>query len=407
MRRLIQRAAPWLAVGVIALSAWLLWPGGTTTPPRLLDPATLASALPPAAEAGFETPDAAAVWTPELPRDLGPHPAFRTELWDLTGQLRDSAGRRYGLRLTLVRLGLRGPEAADARSSALAAQGLLLGRLSLVPEDGAPLHAERSSRTAAGLAGATAEPPVVWLEDWRLAVSGAEAGAGQLSVRLDDSRLDLRLVPQKAPITPAATLLDSGAGARPSGSADNAAALRWLAAPRLELAGQLLLAGAETRVTGSAWLDHLWGDAVGSAAGLAGSRGQLALNRFLLQLDDGSELLCIQLRRRAGGGTPVPTCLVIASDGGTRVLRRRALTLAPGEAAWRSPDGAATYPVHWQLAAPELDLQLDIHALHPDQELMLGERLWSGVVAIKGMRQGRPIAGGGRMDLSGYAAADS
>ncbi|MGD9299685.1 MAG: lipocalin-like domain-containing protein, partial [Thiohalocapsa sp.] len=220
MRRLIQRAAPWLAVGVIALSAWLLWPGGTTTPPRLLDPATLASALPPVAEAGFETPDAAADWTPELPRDLGPHPAFRTELWDLTGQLRDSAGRRYGLRLTLVRLGLRGPEAADARSSGLAAQGLLLGRLSLVPEDGAPLHAERASRTAAGLAGATAEPPVVWLEDWRLAVSGAEAGAGQLSVRLNDSRLDLRLVPQKAPITPAATLLDSGAGARPSGSAD-------------------------------------------------------------------------------------------------------------------------------------------------------------------------------------------
>ena len=144
----------------------------------------------------------------------------------------------------------------------------------------------------------------------------------------------------------------------------------------------------------------------GAGVGLAGTRGQLALNRFLLQLDDASELLCIQLRRRAGGGTPVPTCLVIAPDGGTRVLQRRALTLAPKEATWRSSDGAATYPVAWRLAAPGLDLSLDIRALQPDQEIMLGERLWSGAVAVEGERAGQPVAGGGRMDLSGYAPAD-
>ncbi len=404
MRRLLARALPWLVVALIALGAWRLWPGGETTAPGLLDPAALAAALPAAADAGFASLDTAAEWTPDLPRDLGPHPASRTELWDLTGQLRDSTGRRHGLRLTLVRLGLRGPAAVDARRSGLAAKALLLGRLSLVPEGREPIRAERASRTAAGLAGATAEPSTVWLQDWRLALGDAGAEDGRLTVTLDDIRLDLRLGAQKAPVTPATALLDGGAGRGAAG--DDAPALRWLAAPRLDVSGLLVVEGAETRVTGSAWLDHLWGDAAANASGLAGTRGQLAVNRFLLQLDDGSELLCIHLRRRAGGGTPVPTCLVIAPDGDTQVLRRRALTLAAGEASWRSAEGHASYPIHWQLTAPDLDLRLDIRALHPDQELVLGERLWSGAVAIDGEQRGRPIAGGGRMDLSGYAATD-
>ena len=37
--------------------------------------------------------------------------------------------------------------------------------------------------------------------------------------------------------------------------------------------------------------------------------------------------------------------------------------------------------------------------------LVLGERLWSGAVAVSGERAGRRIGGGGRMDLSGYAEA--
>ena len=408
MRSLLTRALPWLAVALIVLAAWWLWPGGDAASPRLLDPAALAAALPADGQDSFAALDATADWTPELPQDLGPHPAFRTELWDLTGQLRADDGRRYGLRLTLVRLGLRAPGEDGGRASGLAADALLLGRFALVPEDGDPLRAERASRTAAGLAGATTDPPEVWLEDWRLRSGGADSAggpaAGRLAVAAEGARLELALTSEKAPVTPAASLLTGGAGA--PGGQDRGPAFRWLAQPRLGLSGRLLREDAETRVSGSAWLDHVWGGAGGAGVGLAGTRGQLALNRFLLQLDDASELLCIQLRRRAGGGTPVPTCLVIAPDGGTRVLQRRALTLAPKEATWRSSDGAATYPVAWRLAAPGLDLSLDIRALQPDQEIMLGERLWSGAVAVEGERAGQPVAGGGRMDLSGYAPAE-
>jgi predicted secreted hydrolase len=406
MRGLPTWSLPWLAVALIVLGAWWLWPGGDAASPRLLDPAALAAALPAAGDDGFAELDLAADWTPELPQDLGPHPAVRAERWDLTGRVRDGAGRRYGLRLTLVRLGLRAPGEDGVRASKLAADALLLGRVALVPEDGEPLRAERASRTAAGLAGATADPPEVWLEDWRLRLAwgdgAGDGGAGRLTAAAEGTRLELALTPEKPVVTPAANLLTGAGAAGP----DTGPAFRWLAEPRLGLSGRLLRRGTETRVSGSAWLDHIWGAAGGAGAGLAGTRGPLALNRFLLQLDDGSELLCIHLRRRAGGGTPVPTCLVIASDGDTRVLRRRALTLAPKDATWRSSDGAADYPVAWRLEAPGLDLSLDIRALQPAQELVLGERLWSGAVAVDGEHAGRSVAGGGRMDLSGYAGAD-
>jgi predicted secreted hydrolase len=398
MGRPWARVLPLLAVALIALGAWRLWPGSEAQTARLLDPAALAAALPADADAGFEQLQEGADWAPLLPADLGPHPAFRTELWDLTGQLRDPAGRRFGLRLTLVRLGLRPPTQQRERPSRLAADALMFGRLALVPPAGKPVQVERVSRTAAGLAGATSAPAEVWLQDWRLRLSDGDKGAtlGRLEANADGMHLDLTLTTEKPVIAPVAKLLNGGgaaAGATPG--------FRWLAAPRLRVDGHLTRPDGDTAVTGSAWLDRVWGSAA-TGVGLAGTRGQLALNRFLLQLDDGSELLCIHLRRRAGGGTPLPTCLHVSASGNTRVLDRRDVTLFAGETKWQGAAGGAAYPLAWRLAAPALRLELDIEALHRDQEILLGERLWSGAVTASGERSGQPVAGGGRMDLSGY-----
>jgi predicted secreted hydrolase len=414
MHRPLRWLVPGLVISLIGLAAWRLWPGGAGPTATALDPAMLAAALPAPEVADTRDeqrgPAVDGDWTPDLPRDLGPHRDARTELWDLSGHLRDRHDDRYGFRLTLVRLALRPAGDGDARPSRLAADALLLGRFELIPADGEPLTAQRASRMAAGLAGAEDAPPRVWLEDWVLELAGADgaageaaagaAGAGRLRAGVEGVGLDLALTPAKPALAPAAQLLDGG------GRADRGPSFRWLAAPRLHVEGRLLRGDRELAVNGSAWLDKAWGEVIwGEAAGvggLSGTRGQLALNRFVLQLGDGSELLCIHLRRRAGGGTPIPTCLAVAADGSTRVLRRRELTLAPTDTSWRSPLSDALYPVRWRLAAPALGLDLAIRAQRPDREVDLGERVWSGAVTVGGERDGTAIAGGGRMDLSGY-----
>ncbi|WP_058555131.1 lipocalin-like domain-containing protein [Thiohalocapsa sp. ML1] len=396
----MRRLLPWLALALLALSAWWLWPSGGGVPRSALDPVAVAAALPAldAADGFAVLAPAGPDWLP-LPEDLGPHPDQRTELWDLSGQLRDAAGEPVGFRLTLVRVGLR---AAVERPATLAADAVLFGRFALVPKRAPPIQSERASRMAAGLAGAGAAPPAVWLEDWRLALP-ARGTDGRLRVAAGGVELDLTLRAVKDPIAPAAALL--GAAPRAAGGEDDGPGFRWFAAPRLAASGQLLRGGQALPVSGTAWLDRAWGGVAAlGAGGFGASRGQLALNRFLLQLDDGSELLCIQFRRRRGGGTPVPTCVAGAPDGGTRVLRRRELTLEPTAGAWRSPASGAVYPLNWRLAAPALGLDLTLAALTPAQELTLGEPVWSGAVTAQGERDGQAVRGGGRMELGGYAA---
>ncbi len=412
MQHRLQSALPWLVVAVIALGAWRLWPNDGAPSPSPLDPSVLAAALaevagtPPEDERSERDATLADAgpgmdldWQPKLPRDLGAHPEAGAELWDLTGALRDDAGARYGLRLTLIRLGLPAddlPDGDGVRPAGFATDALLLGRAALIPESGEPIHAELVSRAAAGLAGAAADQPRVWIEDWELIGSDRD-GRGRLRFSIEDKTLELALIPVKPVLTPSAALLTSGQ----PGDAGNAGP-RWFSQPRMTLAGRLLGAGEARDLEGTAWLDRAWGDDATVAASPGGTRGQLALNRFLLQLDDGTELLCIQLRRRTGGGTPVPTCLLNPKNGKPEVLRRRALALTPKQVDWYSAPSGAEYPLHWRLDAPTLGLELDVDALRPNQELPLAEPIWSGSVTARGSRNDAPIVATGRMDLSGY-----
>jgi predicted secreted hydrolase len=129
-----------------------------------IDPVLFAAALDTEAE-GFAPVDPG--WDFAFPRDQGPHPDYRTEVWDLSGQVVDDDGLRYGLRLTFVRIGLVPP--AKTRASTLAANAVLLARFAFIPEDGdAAKTSQRASRAAVGLAGADVAPWRVWLEDWSL-----------------------------------------------------------------------------------------------------------------------------------------------------------------------------------------------------------------------------------------------
>ncbi len=406
----------WLALPlvliVLAGLAYGLWPRGSASDGEGFDASALAAALAEmdkdaGAGADAEAGELGETRTLEFPRDHGAHPGAPAEFWELTAVMRDAQEQPVAVRLSLARLRLAA--AADERASALAAETLLAGEWMLMAgEDAKALSAlsareQRLSRAALGLAGAGADEAGgerVWIERW--ALSRATEGGLRVRAETDGVALELSLSALKPPVVLDRETL---AGAPEQG----ASAVQFYSQSRLEASGTLRANGVEHALRGVAWLDHGWG---ALAEALAGGRGQLVANRFQLQLNDGSELACLHLRRRGGGGTPIPSCVLIGVDGETLALRRRDLTLAPTETGWVAERGAE-YPLGWRLLIPAYGLALEIEPLFgaaagaaaralSSASIAGASRAWRGAVRVSGWRESEAISGSGQMDLNGY-----
>jgi predicted secreted hydrolase len=329
---------------------------------------------------------AAEPWSFRFPADHGGHPDFRTEVWQVTGNLEDEAGQSFGFQLAFFCLRLR-PSAAE-RTSAWVTNQVFRGHFALADVASGRFHAEeRFSRVALGLSGTDKYPFRVWLEDWSLET--VEAGDGtRFRLRADDGEraLSLELRATKPPLLEDAADLP--------GSISGGGAFHFYLISRLSVTGSLRLGGAAREVRGWAWLDRAWG-------ALPISQGQIAWSRFALQLEDGRDLLCLQLRRRDGGGKPIPSCLLIGAEGSTRSFRRREIRLEP-LAHWHSRLDGTGYPVRWRLELPDEQLEIEIRALLDGQELELATPVWSGVVEVSGRSGNRSASGWGHLELRGY-----
>jgi predicted secreted hydrolase len=219
---------------------------------------------------------------------------------------------------------------------------------------------------------------------------------------------------------------------------------------RLGASGEITAGGRRYAVTGTAWLDREWSTSALSA-------DEVGWDWFALQLDDGSELMLYQLRRRDGtisphssgswiapaadqaaDHSPGTSIAGIASSG--RIERgansglgatgsmytagdtaaataatptaeqRRAVaqTLAAGdfrlEASdlWTSPRGGR-YPARWRISVPSADIALEVVPRLADQELAVSLRYWEGAVTVQGRVRGAPVSGVGYVELTGYA----
>jgi predicted secreted hydrolase len=207
----------------------------------------------------------------------------------------------------------------------------------------------------------------------------------------DGAALELDLAASKPPIS----LSDLALLGRNSGGLG----LQAYLLPRMAATGTLSLDGDGRPVQGYTWLDHAWG-------AIPMSRGQVGLNRFAIQLDDDRELICLQLRREDGTGTPIPACALILADGRVQSFRRREIQLEP-TAQWRSPSTGSSYSVAWRLAISILDLELELSPLVQDQESAGAIQLWSGAVQAIGRQGSETIGGRGRIETTGEQAGSS
>ncbi len=331
------------------------------------------------------------------PADHGPHPAFKTEWWYATGNLRatDGTGRRFGYQFTIFRSALAPDTGVAPRASGWAARQLYLAHVALSDLSGGEFYAaERFARGAAGLAGAQADPLRVWLGPNSLTRGEGQAlgGAPPLTIRAVGERgvayaLDLR--PEKPPV------LQGERGLSRKGPEPGNASF-YYSLTRLATTGTVTVGGETIPVEGLSWLDREWST---SALGKA----QVGWDWFALHLEDGRDLMLYRLRRRDGTADPLSRATLVAPDGSSRSLDATEFSAEPA-GTWRSPRGGS-YPARWRIRIPSERLDLTVVPLLADQELNVTIRYWEGAVGVEGTGGGRPVSGHGYLEMTGYAEA--
>jgi predicted secreted hydrolase len=374
-----------------ARSAWLaltltLAPLVLATPQAA---GTDAQVLPPAPGAEFAQASSSRVF--EFPRDHGPHPAFRQEWWYVTGNLDAADGTRFGFELTFFRIALAPPAAAghraaasDAGASRWRARQLYMAHFAVTDVGAGTFRfAQKLSREALGLAGATGEPLRVWIDDWSLTRDG---DVWTLRAAQPGYRIALTLEPRNAPVL-------NGEGGLSRKSAEAGSASYYYSIPRLAVSGTLTRGDRPLTVSGLAWLDREWG-----SGGL--SAQQAGWDWFALQFSDGAALMFYALRDKDGTRDPYSAGTWIPAAGPPRPLESAQVSIA-STASWDSPDGVR-YPAAWRLAVPALALDVSVRPVLAAQELTGAPRYWEGAVDVAGSRAGGTVSGRGYVELVGY-----
>lgn len=320
-----------------------------------------------------------------FPDDHGPHPEFRNEWWYVTGNLDSASGRRFGFELTIFRFALT-PDAPEPDSSWRTNQ-VYVAHFAVTDADRKRFYAaERYSRGAAGLAGATNDPFRVWIDDWSIAADG-DPNRWRLNAAEANFAIDIDIRALKEPA------LNGDAGlSQKSAAVGNAS--YYYSVTRWVTEGNVRIDGETFAVSGLSWLDREWSS---SALG----PDQQGWDWFALQLNDGSELMFYNLRKSDGSQDVHSAGTWVAADNTTVHLTHEDVQIDVVDT-WESPAGG-TYPAKWRLQIPSLELFVEIDPIMANQELFTIVRYWEGAVDVSGERAGRPLAGRGYIELTGYA----
>jgi predicted secreted hydrolase len=313
-----------------------------------------------------------------FPEDHFDHPAYRTEWWYYTGNLRTSSGHRYGFELVFFRQGQRrGP---SDNPSSWRIDDLYLAHLALTDIDrGTFRYFERLNRAGPGIAGASLASRRIWNANWS---SQWEGEVQTLDATAEDLRLHLRLKPVKP-------LVIHGENGVSQKAAGEGRASCYLSFPRLAVDGQL----NGQSVQGTAWMDHEWFTHQLEPE-------QSGWDWFSAQFSEGTELMLFQLRHKDGSLDPYSSGTYIDRQGRPRHLRREEFILQP-LAWWTSPETGARYPIRWRIEIPALRLSIECSAAVARQELAARDSAspsyWEGAVTYAGTSTGV-----GYLEMTGY-----
>lgn len=346
----------------------------------------IAAAGPAAQSGSSQWRSVAPGYALSLPRDHVSHPAYKVEWWYYTGNVETDRGRRFGYQVTFFRVGV---EVRPKNPSTFAVRDLFIAHIAVT--DAAErryLSAERINRAGVGWAGASLTDYHVWNEDWEVRV---DYGRHRLQARDPRFAIDLILYEDRPPV------LHGDRGYSQKGATPGNAS-EYYSLTRMPTEGSISVNGERYDVRGSSWMDHEFGTSFLE-------KGQRGWDWLSLQLDDGTDVMLYQFRREDGSVDSHSSGTLIAKSGSYRPLTQREFGLVPGRQ-WKSSATTGSYPVEWQVKLPEEGLDLSIRAVVDAQE-MVGTRsnvnYWEGAVDVEGTRAGKPIAGRGYLEMTGYS----
>jgi len=161
---------------------------------------------------------------------------------------------------------------------------------------------------------------------------------------------------------------------------------------RLRVEGQIEIEGKTIDVEGIGWMDHQWMGA------MAGKGWQW----FSIQLDDDTDIICWNILSTDNSVQSRDLTMMFA-DGS--IYHTTDLELAATDS-WVSPDTKETYGMTWRLQEPVHDIDLEIKARFPQQEIILLKeipqiawQIWEGGTTVSGHIDGSAVSGIGYAEL--------
>ncbi|HET7770403.1 MAG TPA: lipocalin family protein [Chloroflexota bacterium] len=335
------------------------------------------------------TPTTTALPPVRFPQDEGPHDVL-AEWWYYTGHLRDDVGDEYGFELVFFR-GVRG-DRPPGYAAHFAVTDLARRRFAYDQRQDVALREPAKPASTARMPGVVAVTSVgggfdLQLGGWTMrGLNGRDSLRAEMPSYTLDAQLTARKPPALhlgfPPIFPG--LISFG----PAGAS------YYYSRTKMDVGGTLTVDGRPRSISGSAWMDHQWGDFLVLGGG--------GWDWFAVSLDDDRELT-LSVIRDERGQTVVQYGTLVTAGG-------EALHVPPGSIAlaatgtWRSPRTGVTYPAGWRIVVQEQDLDVTLIPVLADQELdtraSTGVIYWEGAVEVRDARD--RAVGKGYVELTGY-----
>lgn len=324
-----------------------------------------------------------------LPGDLFAHSNAQTEWWYYTGHLETESGRQFGFELVFFKrrtdLDRFGPVPLR-----LLGNPFYFAHFALTDKKSREFHYAHKKSSNGPLdepAEAAEDHYYLRLGNWVIFdADGSHAIRAQMP---DGTSLDAVLIPEK----PVVLNGDKGVSFKDEGQAS-----RYFTYTRMRLAGSLFIGGKREAVKGFAWMDREFGT-------WQPTENQKGWDWFSIQLDNGTELMCYQLRNSAGSVSPYSSGTLVRADGTYENLRNTQFSIEP-IGLWKSPQTGTEYPSNWVIRVPEYDIRLRISPCLENQELdTRGTTMiiyWEGACNVAGTIVGTKVGGQAYVELVGY-----